>query len=64
MEFEFSEIKDRWLRKERDISFEEIVKAITSGDIIDNVYTPDQVKHPGQMMYVLNIRGYHCCKSP
>jgi hypothetical protein len=47
--------KDRWLRKTRGISFQEIADRILSGDYIDILKNP---AHAGQEVFVLKIRNY------
>jgi len=56
--FEWSEDKNLWLKLERDISFEEAVKAIQRGDVLDVREHPNQVKYPGQYLIVVKIRDY------
>ncbi len=56
--FEFSQKKDLWLQENRGVSFDDAVRLIESGNIVDITNTPDQEKHPNQMLYVLDIGGY------
>ena len=56
--FEWDNKKNDLLKKSRLISFEEIVKAINSGKNIDVFNHPNQIKYPGQKIYVVNINKY------
>ena len=47
--------KDRWLRKTRGISFQEIADCILSGDYIDILENPS---HAGQEVFVLKMKNY------
>jgi len=56
--FEFSKEKDLWLREYRKLSSNDAIALLNRGDIIDVINTPDQKKHPNQILYVLDIGGY------
>jgi len=47
--------KDRWLRKTRGISFQEIADCILSGDYIDILESPSRA---GQEVFVLKMKNY------
>ena len=47
--------KDRWLRKTRGISFQEISDCILSGDYIDILENPSRA---GQEVFVLKMKNY------
>ena len=46
------------LRKERDISFEEIVIHIDHGCLLDVVDHPNQLRYTGQRIFIVNVHGY------
>jgi uncharacterized DUF497 family protein len=50
--------KNEWLKKERGVSFENVLVAITVGDLLDTVVHPNQAKYPNQRMYVVRINDY------
>ena len=50
--------KNKKLIEDRKISFEEIVNYIYNGNIIDRVDHPNQVKYPGQEIYIIKHKGY------
>ena len=50
--------KNEQLKKERDISFEEVLIAIVSGGLIDIIDNPNQKNYPNRKVYIVNIEGY------
>ena len=46
------------LAEERDISFEDVVEAISEGKVLDTFNHPNQKKYPGQKVYIVEIRNY------
>ncbi|AHF01173.1 toxin [Thiomicrospira aerophila AL3] len=56
--FEWNEEKNKLLKKERGIGFEDIVMAIDDGGILDVLDHPDQSRYPGQKIYVVSALGY------
>ena len=56
--FEWSDAKNLQLKRERKISFEEIVFAIEHGGLMDVVPHPNPGKYPNQSVYVININNY------
>ena len=40
------------------VSFESVVSAIDLGGLVDVLDHPNQVRYPGQMIYVVNIEQY------
>lgn len=56
--FEWDDDKNEKLKKERDISFEEIVFYIANDCVLDIVPHPGQNKYPGQKMFIVNIDNY------
>ena len=56
--FEWDDKKNKKLKKERNISFEEIIKAVASGGLIDVLYHPNREKYPNQKLLIVNLKGY------
>jgi len=50
--------KNIQLKKERGISFEEVLVAVSQGAILDVVEHPNKDKYPNQRMLIVRIRGY------
>jgi uncharacterized DUF497 family protein len=56
--FVWDAAKNEWLRRKRGVSFENVLVAITVGDILDTLDHPNRIKYPNQRMYVLKINDY------
>lgn len=50
--------KNRKLKSERGIGFEDVVYYIESGGLIDEVDHPNQQKYPGQELMYVDIGNY------
>ncbi len=50
--------KNRRLRAERQVSFEEVVFYIGRGQLLDVVEHPNQEKYEGQRIFIVNINDY------
>ena len=58
MTFSWDSEKNEFLRKERGISFERLVVAIESGDILAVLEHPNPDDYPDQRLYVVEVDGY------
>ena len=56
--YEYSDSKNQLLIKSRHISFEEIIVAIETRQLLDIVEQPKHKKHPDQKMYVVQVNNY------
>lgn len=56
--FDWNEEKNKWLKRERDVSFEQVVFSIKNGKLLDVIRHPNQTKYKGQRVYVIEIEGY------
>ncbi len=56
--YEWNNEKNEKLKKERQISFEEIVIAIENGYAMDVIPHPNREKYPHQFVYVVNLNEY------
>jgi len=56
--FLWSEEKNARLKAERQVSFEEVVLCIEMGFLLDVLEHPDQEKHKGQKIFVVQIDNY------
>jgi uncharacterized DUF497 family protein len=56
--FTWSAEKNERLRRERGISFEEVVFHIERGDVLDLLEHPNQKRYPGQRIFVLVVDQY------
>ena len=55
--FNWNEEKNRILKQDRNISFEEIVDAISNGNLLDIIINPSR-NHKEQRCFVVGINGY------
>jgi uncharacterized DUF497 family protein len=58
MKYEWNSDKNEELKKERNISFEEIIYHLSRGDVWKKADHPDQAKYPGQKLYFVIIDAY------
>lgn len=56
--YSWSPEKNDTLKRERDISFEDVVFHIEAGDEVDIFEHPNQDRYPGQKVSVVLIEGY------
>ncbi|MEE4357396.1 MAG: toxin [Desulfococcaceae bacterium] len=56
--YEWNNEKNEKLKKERQISFEEIAIAIENGNAMDVIPHPNREKYPHQFVYVVNLNEY------
>lgn len=56
--FDWSEKKNRILKKKRNISFEEVVLSIANGQLLDILEHPDKEKYLGQKLLIVKMRNY------
>lgn len=56
--FDYSKKKDRLLKKARDISFEEVIEAIKSGNLIKDVDHFNKKNYPNQRIFIVKLRKY------
>lgn len=56
--FRWSQAKDEKLRKERGISFEEMLESIAEGGLLETLEHPNKAKYAGQRMFVVRHRSY------
>ena len=50
--------KNEWLRRNRGLTFDDVVYHITHGGLLAEILHPNQERHPGQRMYVIVIDDY------
>jgi uncharacterized DUF497 family protein len=56
--YEWEKEKNEWLKKNRGISFEEIVIALDEGKKIDTYKHPNKEQYPNQEIFAINISNY------
>lgn len=58
MKYEWDPGKNEWLKKERNISFEQVIFHLSRGDVWKMADHPDQANYPGQKVYFVVIGEY------
>ena len=56
--FDWDEVKNLILKRERGVRFEAVLTAIDEGGLLDLLEHPDRKKYPHQRIFVVNIGGY------
>lgn len=56
--FRWNASKDRQLEAERGVTFDRVVKAIQSGEVLDVIEHPNQTKYPSQKIFIIALDGY------
>ena len=56
--YTFNPEKNKVLKCERGISFEEIISAIQSDSLLDIIEHSNQNKYPNQKVYIVNVNDY------
>jgi uncharacterized DUF497 family protein len=58
MLFRWDDEKNAQLKKERNVSFEQVLVAIESDNLVDILEHPDKEKHPNQVLLLVSINDY------
>jgi uncharacterized DUF497 family protein len=58
MRFEWNAEKNAWLKRKRQISFEDVVHFILAGNVLDIIEHGNPERYPGQRIFVVEIDGY------
>lgn len=56
--FAWNDDKNGWLQANRGITFNEIVRYIRNGHVLDVIEHPNQEQYPNQRMFVVQIADY------
>jgi len=56
--YDWNDEKNELLKKFRGVSFEQVVLAIVSGDLIDRIKHPNPDKYPNQKIFLVKIENY------
>ena len=57
-EYTWDADKNEWLRRNRGLSFDDVVYHLEHGGFLDDVPHPNQQLHPGQRLYIIRIGNY------
>ena len=58
MKYEWNPEKNELLKKERNISFEQVIFHLSKGDVWKISEHPDQTNYPGQKIFFVVVCGY------
>jgi len=58
MKYDWNPEKNEWLKKVRNISFEQVIFHLSQGDVWKTADHPDQINYPGQKIYFVIIENY------
>ncbi len=58
--YDWNDDKNEWLRRERGVTFEDIVFHLAQGGLLDTIEHPNQKQYPGQKIFIVNVEGYAC----
>jgi uncharacterized DUF497 family protein len=58
MQFQWDREKNRLLKEERNVCFEDVVDLIYRGKVLDIIKHPNREKYPAQKIYILVLNGY------
>ena len=56
--YDWNNEKNALLKKSRGVSFEQVILAIASGDLIDRLKHPNPEKYPNQRVFLVKIEEY------
>lgn len=56
--FDWDENKNEQLKEERNVSFEEVILAISNNQLLDVLVHPNKEKYPNQRIFVIELLGY------
>jgi uncharacterized DUF497 family protein len=50
--------KNELLKQERNVSFDQVLKAIENGNLLDILQHPNRIKYPNQRIFVIELENY------
>jgi len=56
--YDWNEQKNQEIKQERGVSFEEVVLALESKQLLITITRPNQNRYPGQRIFIVNIDHY------
>lgn len=58
IEYHYNQFKDQELKRERGVSFDEVIDWIEAGKVVAVIEHPNQERYPGQKIYIIENEGY------
>lgn len=56
--FDWNDEKNEWLKRERGITFEDVIFHLTHDGLLDTIEHPNQKQYPSQRLFIINVDGY------
>jgi uncharacterized DUF497 family protein len=56
--YDWNSEKNEWLRRERNITFEDVIYHLNHGGLLDAIRHPNQKQYPNQRIFIINIEEY------
>ena len=56
--YDWNDEKNELLKRSRSVSFEQVVLAINTGDLVDRIRHPNPDKYPNEMVFLVRIEDY------
>ena len=57
-EYRWDPNKDEWLKRNRGLSFDDVVYHLENGDLLDDLLHPNQSRHPDERLYIIRVGDY------
>lgn len=58
MNFKYNSEKNKLLKDERGVCFEDVIAQLSTGNILDIIKHPNEEKYPNQKIYILLLQDY------
>ena len=58
--FDWNDEKNEWLKRERGLTFEDVIFHLTHDGLLDTIEHPRQKQYPGQRLFIINVDEYAC----
>ncbi len=58
MYFDWNEEKNREIKKDRGVCFEDFIQALEDDRVIDIIEHHDKAKYPNQKLFIVELNGY------
>ena len=55
---DWNDKKNEWLKRERGITFEDVIFHLTHDGLLDTIEHPNQEQYPCQRIFIISVDGY------
>ena len=56
--FDWNDEKNEWLKRERGVTFEDVIFHLTHDGLLDTIEHPNKEQYSGQRLFIINVDGY------